>query len=175
MTTAFFRLWPNGQTTCSKPYTVVSNLSGGTPGALDATCTVLPVTLRSPLASGKSASVSMSFTDTVPSSWRNFRYGVSGDAFWIATPFPLLALTDDLGLHLEPFTSTGEPEYSMTSTWNVTLTLAAGLQAATTGTVMTSKTLADGRQQLSISAPAARDFGIAIGPYTITSKTSFDR
>lgn len=165
------RLWPNGQTTCSGAFVVVNSVTGGTAGNLAAGCTDLPITLASPLAPGASGQITASFTDTVPKNW-NFRYGISGSAAMLGNAIPILALTDDAGTHLEPYTINGESMYSAVASWNVTLTIPAGQTAATTGTVTSQTTLSDGRTKLTISAPSERDFAMSIGTFTVSTTTA---
>jgi len=168
MQTAYFRLWPNSGeygASCTKQLITVSSVSGGTPGALQVACTVLPVTLPTALNSGKSGTISLGFVDTVPKNHQ--RFGYDGNYVNLATVFPILAVTDDRGTHLEPPPLLGEGQYSLTSSFNVTFTIPAGMDAATTGTVSSTTVLPDGRKRLVISAARSRDFEAAVGPYTI--------
>jgi hypothetical protein len=172
MSTAYFRLWPNSSeyaASCSKRFITVSDVTGGTAGALQGTCTVLPVTLPKPLAPGKSATISLSFVDTVPKNHQ--RFGYDGDYVNLATAFPILAVTDDRGTHLETPPLLGEGQYSLTSSFDVTLSIPAGMEAATTGTVTAASVNPGGRETLVISAPQSRDFEMAIGPYTVYTTT----
>jgi hypothetical protein len=172
MQTAYFRLWPNSSeygASCAKPLIAVSNVTGGTPGQLQVACSVLPVTLPSALGTGQSASITLDFVDAVPKNHQ--RFGYDGSYVNLATAFPILAVTDDRGTHLETPPMLGEGQYSLTSSFSTTLTIPAGMDAATTGTVSSTTTLPDGRKQLVISAPQARDFEAAIGPYTVHATT----
>lgn len=172
ITTAYFRLWPNSAeygASCRRPFITVSGVTGGTVGPLDATCTVLPVTLPAPLTTGKSATIGLTFVDAVPNN--DQRFGYSGSYVNLATAFPILAVTDDRGTHLERPPLLGEGQYSLASSFNVTLTIPAGTEAATTGTVTSTAVLADGRKKSTITAPQSRDFAMAIGPYTVTTTT----
>jgi hypothetical protein len=170
--TAYFRLWPNSGeygASCTKPLIIVSNVVGGTVGALQSSCSVLPVTLPSSLATGQSATISLAFVDSVPKNHQ--RFGYDGNYVNLATAFPILAVTDDRGTHLETPPMLGEGQYSLTSSFNVTLTIPAGKDAATTGTVSSTTVQPDGRKVLVISAPQARDFEATVGPYTIYTTT----
>ena len=172
MSIAYFRLWPNSSEyagSCTKQFIAVSNVTGGTPGALQVACTVLPVTLPTALATGQSATISLSFVDSVPKNHQ--RFGYDGNYVNLATAFPILAVTDDRGTHLETPPLLGEGQYSLTSSFNVTLTIPAGMDAATTGVATSTTVLPDGRKQLVIAAPTSRDFEAAIGPYTIFTTT----
>jgi hypothetical protein len=172
MGTAYFRLWPNSGeygASCAKPLITVSNLAGGTVGAPQAACTVLPVTLPSALLTGQSATISFTFVDTVPKNHQ--RFGYDGNYVNLATAFPILAVTDDRGTHLETPPMLGEGQYSLTSSFAATLTIPAGMDAATTGTASSTTVLPDGRKMVVISAPQARDFEAAIGPYTVYTTT----
>src|SRR5262245_43313313 len=164
ITTAYFRLWPNSSeygASCTKPFMTVSNVTGGTAQPLQVACTVLPVTLPTALTTNHAATVSMSFIDTLPKNHR--RYGYDGNFVNLATAFPILAVTDDRGTHLETPPVLGEGQYSLTSSFNVTLTIPAGMQAATSGTVTNTTVLGDGRTRLTISAPNSRDWEASVG------------
>ncbi len=171
MMSVFLRLWPNGQTTCGKPFVVVDRVTGGTAGAPTVGCTELPIRLAAPIPPGGTGELSFRFRDTVPENW-NFRYGVSGDAVFLGNAFPILALTDEMGTHHEPYALAGESTYSSVAAWDVTLTVPRGVQAATTGAVTSRTSLSGGRTELRIEAPIERDFAMAIGRFRVSSTTA---
>ncbi len=170
MTTAYLRLWPNGQTAVCGPCIRVTMTAGGSAGKPQQNDTVVPVTLTTPLASGQTGQISFTFTESVPN--YNFRYGYSGGAAMLGGALPVLAITDDGGTHLEPYSMNGEAFYGINAAWNVKLTLPSDHNAATTGTVTSTTTLSGSRKQLAISAPSARDFAMAVGPYTVSQITT---
>jgi len=166
LSTIHLRLWPNGQTTCSRAFVVVTQVVGGDAGAPDVGCTVLPISLDAAVAPGATSEISFHFADKVAPAW-NFRYGVSGQAAMFGNAFPVLALTDAAGTHLEPYTLMGESMYSAVAEWDVRLTIPRGMKAATTGVVVGQERLGDGRSLLHISAPNERDFAMAIGRFRV--------
>jgi aminopeptidase N len=170
LTRVWLRLWPNGQSGCGHPFLTARAVSGGSSGPLAVGCTALPVTLTKPLPSGGTATLRLRFSARVPAKW-NFRFGVSGDASLLGNAIPILALTDARGERLEPYVLQGESFYSASAAWDVRLRVPRGLTAATTGSVKSRSTLRDGSQVLGISAPAARDFALAIGRFRVFTTT----
>ncbi|MEX0832267.1 MAG: hypothetical protein WD276_00100 [Actinomycetota bacterium] len=170
LSSVHLRLWPNGQSGCAKPFVSVRNLVGGTAGSLEAGCTSLPIALSAAIRPGETGRISFTFVDKVPKNW-NFRYGISGHAAMLGNALPILAPTDDLGLHDEPYTINGESMYSSVASWHVALTIPAGTKAVTTGTVSSHSTLPSGRKQLVIEAPSERDFAMSIGRFQVSPAT----
>ena len=166
--TIWLRLWPNGYGSCRHRLIVVKVLSGGTPGHARLGCTALPITLSSPVASGAAATVKLRFAATA--SRQNDRYGRSGRAVMFGNAIPILALTDDRGSGLPPYTALGESFASRASEWHATLDLPASVEAATTGReTEPRRRRSHHRRRLTIGAPVARDFALAIGPFRIAT------
>lgn len=167
LTTVWLRIWPNGYGGCRQPNVVLDQVAGATAGTPAADCTALPLVLDSAVAPGATGSVSFHFAGTVPKG--PSRYGLVRRTALLGTAIPVLAVTDSSGLHLEPNAPLGESMYSLAAAWNVRLTIPASLEAATTGWSTASTDLPDGTRQLEIHADAARDFAMAIGPFTVHS------
>ena len=175
--TIYLRTWPNGQRTgsrpCSAPYVTIAAVQGGSighflPGQDPGDCTAVPIDLPTPLATGQSGQVTVGFKDLVHGPEWNFRYGISGSATFMSNAFPILAVSDPYGTHLEPYNIKGESMYSIVASWDVTLTVPAGLQVPSTGEVTNTAYLPGGSKELTISAPAVRDFALAIGTFDVS-------
>ena len=61
----YLRLWDNAHGTCAAPPISVTNLTGGTAGALSVACTALKVTLPAPVAQNGSATVALLWPSVV--------------------------------------------------------------------------------------------------------------
>jgi hypothetical protein len=160
LTDLYLRLWSNGVQGCSPLAIVVSNLDGGSAGALQQACTVLPVTLDTPVASGALGSLQMDVSITLPA--RNDRFGYAGGLAYVGTALPTLAIHDDAGWHLDPFIDLGESFYSVVGTYRVQLDVPKGLRTPTTGTA-TSSVTAGTRRTTTYVATDVRDFAWAAG------------
>ncbi|MGZ5296296.1 MAG: M1 family metallopeptidase [Actinomycetota bacterium] len=160
LTTIWLRLWSNGVKGCGARAIGVSEIDGGTAGALSRRCTALPVDLDAPLAQGGEATISMRVTIDLPE--RNDRFGYHGGLALLGTALPTLAVHDDLGWHLDPFVDLGESFYSIVGDYQVTLNVPTALRTPTTGTAVASQT--DGaRRVTTYVAHDVRDFEWAAG------------
>lgn len=115
----YLRLWDNYHGTCSAMPITVTNVTGGTAGALSVGCTALQITLPTPLAQGQSATIGFDLGITVPSGAD--RFGYDGAFSMVGNALPVLAVRDGAGWHLDPYTNNGESFYSLASDFNVTL------------------------------------------------------
>jgi len=158
----WLRLWGNGLTGCLAPLpTPVSHFTGGTPGAMSVDCTALPVKLASPLEQGQSTSISFRLKIRVPDT--NWRFGRIGAMALVGNAIPVLAIHDNLGWHLDPYTPNGESFYSQVATFHVTITAPKALKLPTTGT-LTSSEVHNGLRTSVFDATDVRDFAWASGP-----------
>jgi Peptidase family M1 domain len=129
----WFRLWANGPGRCREPGIEVTNVTGGTAGALTVRCSALPVTLDGPLAPGATATVGMDIRIRVPRA--NDRFGRVNGVSMLGNALPLLAVNDDDGWNLEPYAPIGESFYSLVGDFEVTLRVPPEIDTPTTGTL----------------------------------------
>ncbi|MFE9987460.1 M1 family aminopeptidase [Streptomyces sp. NPDC005381] len=165
----YLRLWDNYHGTCTAPPITVSNVTGGTAGALSVACTALKITLASPLAQGQSTSIGFDLGITVPSGAD--RFGYDGAFSFIGNALPVLAVKDGAGWHLDPYTNNGESFYSLAADFKVTLDHPASLLVPATGTSVDTPG-SSGRTVTTATASKVRDFAWAAGPFTKISGTS---
>ncbi|MGW3845937.1 M1 family aminopeptidase [Streptomyces fagopyri] len=165
----YLRLWDNYHGTCSAMPIAVSNVSGGTAGALSVGCTALQVSLASPLAQGQSATIGFDLTITVPSGAD--RFGSDGAFVNIGNALPVLAVKDGAGWHLDPYTNNGESFYSLAADFKVTLDHPTSLLVPATGTSVDTAG-SSGRTVTTATASKVRDFAWAAGPFSKISGTS---
>ncbi|MEU7057258.1 M1 family aminopeptidase [Streptomyces sp. NPDC046197] len=165
----YLRLWDNYHGSCSAMPITVSNVSGGTAGALSVDCTALEIALPTPLTQGQSATVGFDLGITVPSGAD--RFGHDGAYSFIGNALPVLAVEDGAGRHLDPYTDNGESFYSLAADFKVTLDHPSALLVPATGT-STDTPGSSGRTITTANAAKVRDFAWAAGPFTKISGTS---
>jgi hypothetical protein len=165
----YLRLWDNYHGSCPSTPVTVSNVTGGTPGALEVACTALKITLPAPLAQGQSGSVGFDLKIVVPSGAD--RFGHDGAYNFIGNALPVLAVRDGSGWHLDPYTNNGESFYSLASDFSVTLDHPTSLKVPATGTSVDTPGTS-GRTVTAATATKVRDFAWAAGPFSQISGTS---
>lgn len=165
----YLRLWDNYHGTCSAPPITVSNVTGGTAGALSVSCTALQIALPTPLAQGQSATIGFDLGITVPSGAD--RFGHDGAFSFIGNALPVLAVKDGAGWHLDPYTNNGESFYSLAADFRVTLDHPTTLLVPATGTSVDTPGTS-GRTVTTATAAKVRDFAWAAGPFSKISGTS---
>ncbi|NMI61482.1 MULTISPECIES: M1 family metallopeptidase [unclassified Streptomyces] len=165
----YMRLWDNYHGTCSAMPIAVSNVTGGTAGALSVGCTALRITLPTPLAQGQSTTIGFDLGITVPSGAD--RFGYDGAFSMIGNALPVLAIKDGSGWHLDPYTNNGESFYSLAADFKVTLDHPTTLLVPATGTSVDTPG-SSGRTVTTATASKLRDFAWAAGPFSKISGTS---
>ncbi|MET8030645.1 M1 family aminopeptidase [Streptomyces avermitilis] len=165
----YLRLWDNYHGTCSAPPIAVSNVTGGTAGALSVDCTALKIDLSTPLAQGQTATIGFDLGITVPSGAD--RFGYDGAFSFIGNALPVLAVKDAAGWHLDPYTNNGESFYSLAADFKVTLDHPSTLLVPATGASVDTPG-SSGRTITTATASKVRDFAWAAGPFTKISGTS---
>jgi aminopeptidase N len=159
--TVWFRLWGNGVDGCAAPAVRVSALTGGRPGPLAVDCTALPVAVRLP--PGATTTVGFDLDITVPD--RDTRFGRHAGAAYVTFAFPVLAVHDHDGWHLEPYTDRGEANYALTADWRVRIDHPSALAVPASG-VTATRPGRTGRTVTVAHAPRVRDFAFAAGTFT---------
>ncbi|MFG3280596.1 M1 family aminopeptidase [Streptomyces sp. NPDC048111] len=165
----YLRLWDNYHGTCSAMPITVSNVTGGTAGALSVGCTALKIDLPSPLPQGQSASIGFDLGISVPDGAD--RFGADGAFNNIGNALPVLAVRDAAGWHLDPYTNNGESFYSLAADFKVTLDHPTSLLVPATGTSVDTPGTS-GRTLTTATASKVRDFAWAAGPFSKISGTS---
>ncbi|SMF40929.1 M1 family metallopeptidase [Streptomyces sp. Amel2xC10] len=165
----YLRLWDNYHGTCSAPPIRITDVTGGTAGALSVACTALPITLPTPLAQGQSATIGFDLGISVPSGAD--RFGHDGAFSFIGNALPVLAVKDGAGWHLDPYTNNGEAFYSLAADFRVALDHPTTLLVPATGTSVDTPG-SSGRTVTTATATQVRDFAWAAGPFSKISGTS---
>lgn len=169
LTEVYLRLWDNYHGSCPATPITVSNVTGGTPGALEVGCTALKITLPTALAQGAQGTVGFDLKIVVPSGAD--RFGHDGAYNFIGNALPVLAVRDAAGWHLDPYTNNGESFYSLAGDFNVALDHPTSLKVPATGT-STDQAGSAGRTVTTAIASNVRDFAWAAGPFSEISGTS---
>lgn len=125
--------------------------------------TSLRVPLPAPVAVGGSSEITMTFQAVVPQdssgSYGIFTHDTRHGSWVLADWFPLLAVYDDSGWALPAVTPFGDPTYSPSAFYDVTLSTPADLQVAATGKVVAEAESGDSVTRRIVAGPA-RDFVI---------------
>ncbi len=160
-----FRLYLNGM--ADTPMQQVTNVTvdGQTATTdLSARSSVLAVHLPHSLASGQSADVAMDFSMALPDNYQ-FSYGriENSEGFIVLSSFlPLLSVYHDGRWSEDMPVPQGDPAYSETALWTVTLTSPSAYQVAASG-VTVSQTQADaGRVKREFVTGPVRDFSVTL-------------
>jgi Peptidase family M1 domain len=163
----WLRLWANGPDRCRPRHIEVRVEAPAQAGR--ARCSALEVRLAAPVAPGATGTLALSFT--VKGRAKDDRFGHAGEIALLGNVIPVLAVEDERGLHLDPYSRQGDAFYSLGARWDATLSLPARLRAATTGVVV-SDTVAGDRRTLRLATAQARDFALAIGPMKVRTTRS---
>ncbi|MEA2580871.1 MAG: hypothetical protein QOE83_1763 [Actinomycetota bacterium] len=155
MRTVWLHLWSNGVKGCRAHAITVSHLTGGTAGRPILRCTSLPIHLTKPLDAHRARTISMHLR--IQLFHRDDRFGFDGGISFVGTALPTLAVHDDHGWNLNPFTDIGESFYSVVSNYRVTLDTPSWLQTPATG-VLQSSANHGGRVTRTYGAHQVRDF-----------------
>src|SRR4051794_29241352 len=132
LTEVYLRLWDNAHGTCTTLPIKVTNITGGTAGALEVACTALKITLPSPLAKGATGSIGFDLSITVTDGID--RFGHDGSYYFIGNALPVLAVRDAVGWHLDPYTNNGESFSALASDYTVALDHPSTISVPATGT-----------------------------------------
>jgi hypothetical protein len=169
LTAIWLRVWPNGwrpvgsggsAAGCGAPRTTIAVTAGGTIGARAADCSAYRIDLGAAVAAGATGSVTLDFTTRVPTA--NDRFGTAHGISNIGNGVPILAVQDARGWHLEPYTATGESFYSLSGSWDATITAPAGIAVASTGAVVRN-VAGPGGVTTTVHSSGARDFALVLG------------
>ena len=111
----WLRLWANGPDRCRPRAIDVHVEAPARAGAERERCSALEVLLPAPVAPGARSSISLRFTVRVRH--KDDRFGHAGHISLLGNVIPVLAVQDDRGLHLEPYSGSGESFYSLGARW----------------------------------------------------------
>jgi hypothetical protein len=154
----WLRLWGNGIGGCTRRAVQVADVETGSLGEVARRCTAQEIVLPGELGPGGRTSIRFALSIDVPA--RNDRFGHHAGMSMLGNALPVLAVSDDLGLHLDPYVDLGESFYSITGRYNVTLNVPSGLETAATGVLKAAQTRG-ARTFRTYGAKDVRDFAWA--------------
>jgi aminopeptidase N len=131
--------------------------------------TVLQVTPAEPVDPGDAVTIAMQFTTLVPADTKSgfgvFQY-LSETGVWdLANWYPILAgYEPGIGWYLQEPTTFGDPTFSETSTYDVSLELPADLTLVSTGETTETRPGDASMQHLTIETGPAREFAMTLLP-----------
>ncbi len=165
----YFRLYPNGEEYAAGNLELTHVMVADAPVnfELDLDRTVARVPLPSPVPPGGTVDLRLEFTTTIPTdpprSYGMFSFDQATGTYALAHWLPLLAGYDEeMGWNLEPLSVHGDPVFTNTALFDVTLTVPEDLVVVTTGNeVATHQSLPGLVRRQYVSGPV-RDFVIVI-------------
>jgi len=163
----YFRLLPNGGSSYGDGrLTVTQTLVDGQPvqTALSLDDSALQVFLKSRLESGSRVEITFDFKGSVPVDFGGdhelYGYGIFNSTQGVLALsgwYPILAVYDDQGWHLNPVSAIGDSVYSEMAFYDVTVIAPESLVLVTTG-IETSTDAAGGSVRHNLVSGPARDF-----------------
>lgn len=169
LTEVYLRLWDNAHGTCTTLPIKVTNVTGGTAGAYEVSCTALKITLPAPIAQGGAGTVGFDVSITVTAGID--RFGHDGSYYFIGNAIPVLAVRDAAGWHVDPYTDNGESFYALASDYTVSLDHPSTLSTPATGT-SADRAGSSGRTISTATGKQVREFAWAAGPFKKISGTT---
>ena len=170
----YFRLLPNGQRSYGNGSLCVTSVEVAgvaQPIQLSHEDTVLQVNLGKNLEPGGAAQINLSFEGQVPQDFGGGEnasgYGIynsTDEVMALASWYPILAVYDKQGWHLDPVSYIGDSVFSDIASYTVEIELPPDQVLASTGVTRQSRQAGDHQQYLVESGPA-RDFFIIISPH----------
>jgi aminopeptidase N len=158
-----FRLYPNARYYGEGETSIDAIAIDGAAVAprFDDSATVLFVDLPSPLGPGESIAVTIDFSTVVPQntggSFGILNHDLTAEKFVLADWYPIVAGWDETGWRLEPPTDQGDPTFSVTSLYDVRLSVPEGYEVIATGD---ESRQADGA--LRIETGPVREFALVV-------------
>lgn len=122
--------------------------------------TLLKVTLESALQSQEQINLTLSWDLTVPD--YPGRLGENDGIISLGNWYPILAVYDAAGWHLDPYYDWGDPFYSEVGRYRVRLTLPPSYQAVASGNLQARRQLPPQKKELVWETSLVRDFAVAV-------------
>jgi hypothetical protein len=161
----YFRLYPNAPSYNEATMSIVDVSVAGTPvvPTLSVDETVLSVNLPDELGSGLAVDIELIYTADVPvrptQTFGIFAVEPATGTIALAHWFPLLAGFDELGWSLDPVSRNGDPIFSNTALFDVTLITPDAWEVAATGIEIDRSSIGGKTTRQLISGPV-RDFTV---------------
>ncbi|HHY92351.1 MAG TPA: M1 family metallopeptidase, partial [Firmicutes bacterium] len=161
----YFHLYPNAavfaqDVTRPGRLTIHGVRIGEQPARWEARATQLKVVLPQPLVPKEQVALTLTWDLTVPD--YPGRLGENEGIISLGNWYPILAVYDAAGWHLDPYYERGDPFYSEVARYQVRLTLPDTYQAAATGNLRSRRDLPGPTKELIWQSGLVRDFALAL-------------
>ena len=131
---------------------------------------ILEVKLDKLLKAGERVTIDLKYNVKLPNCLGRFGYG--DNTINVTNWFPIACVYDDRGWNLKSYETVGDPFYSDTSNFKVTLLVPSKYKLATTGNITSQKT--DNEKTLyTIDGKMVRDFAFILSDKFIIDKTNY--
>ena len=129
--------------------------------------TILKINLNTPLKPTEKAEIKLGFELKIPPAAE--RFGIGFGYINLGNWYPVAAVYDESGWNLDPYYPIGDPFYSDTANYNVTMTAPEKYVLAASGT-LTGKTKKDKLNTWNFTAYSMRDFAVVGSDLFATSE-----
>ena len=133
--------------------------------------TILKIPLTKPLKKGETIRLDLEFELQLPERFGRFAWSETAASF--ANWYPIMAVYDEDGWNLDPYYEIGDPFYSETADYTVTIDMPEGFEAAFTGDIISDK-CENGRRLLALSETGVRDFAFVLSRDFVIKTESVD-
>ncbi|MFV9511041.1 M1 family metallopeptidase [Tepidibacillus sp. LV47] len=120
--------------------------------------TLLKLNFPKPLPKNKTANIEMEFELKLPT--KGYRLSAINQSVFLAQWYPMLAVYDQQGWHLDPYTTIGDPFYTNVANFDIKLKLPKGYRVISTATDPPQEV--NGQDYLFLAQENVRDFAIVI-------------
>ncbi|MCD6368647.1 MAG: M1 family metallopeptidase [Thermoproteales archaeon] len=134
--------------------------------------TILKVYLDSPLNPGSTIKLKLNFTVKIP--FRGDRFGYRNGIFALGYFYPILAMYDETGWNLNPYTWIGDPVYAEISDYDVYIVTREYMVIAATGVQVEVEQLGEELKREHWVAPKVREFAFVASKYFTVLKTTWE-
>ena len=124
--------------------------------------TALVIPLPRPVRPGEMVKAEVDFVMHLPQ--KQGRWGQWNGVTFLSNWQPVLAFYDDHGWHPTPFVPWHQPFFNEAALYTVHVTLPADQKIACTGSVVKSRVIGNGLQEVTIAVSCARDFAFLCSP-----------
>ena len=161
------KVYPNG---VNYGYMLFNNIYvDGDPVSFSLKGTVLSISLPETLPPGESTEIKLELSAKAPI--MNNRTGADESGVWFGNFLPMMAVRDAEGWHTDPYYPAGDPFFTKTSNFYVSVTAPSEYTAAGPGIPVVTDN--DGTKTTDFTLKLARDFAFALNRrYTVSSATS---
>ncbi|MGI6605001.1 MAG: M1 family metallopeptidase [bacterium] len=172
----YFHLYPNAEifsAAAERPgrLTVQGVRLDERPLSFSTAGTLLKIPLPVNLAPGEKAALELTWDLVIPD--YPGRLGEKDGVISLGNWYPILAVYDEEGWHLDPYIERGDPFYSDVGCYRVRLRLPDAYRAAATGNLRSARDLPGPSKEMAWESGIVRDFALALSPHyrTLTDKT----